>query len=108
MLASAPSSLQAPEPAVLLVLLPLAAGANMPAFMASLALLQQQLGASVRLLKIDEATHPTVVHSFQTTELPAFVLVRHGVELWRRQGLPEGEILLPRLANEVRAVAERR
>ncbi|QNH61705.1 thioredoxin [Hymenobacter sediminicola] len=102
MFASVPSSTQATEPAVLLVLLPMAAGATKPAFMASLARLQQQLGAAIRVLKIEEASHPTVVHSFQTTELPAFVLVRHGVELWRQQGLPEGETIAPLLLRQLR------
>ncbi|MBD2715963.1 hypothetical protein KBK19_13050 [Microvirga sp. STR05] len=102
MLASVSSSTQAPEPAVLLVLLPMAAEAAKPAFMASLARLQQQLGTAIRVLKIDEASHPSVVRSFQTTELPAFVLVRHGVELWRQQGLPEGETIAPLLLRQLR------
>jgi thioredoxin-like negative regulator of GroEL len=75
-----------PAPAVLLVLLPLGAGA---AARATLAALQQQLGAAVRVLAIDEASHPAVVHSFGPPALPACVLVRQGVELWRQQGLPD-------------------
>ncbi|MBT9394998.1 thioredoxin [Hymenobacter sp. NST-14] len=76
----------APESTVLLVLLPLAPRpADLPA---ALGQLQHQLGPQVQVLRIDEATHPAVVRSFGTTELPACVLLRDGVELWRHQGLP--------------------
>ena len=74
-----------PAPAVLLVLLPLGAG---PAEAVALAAVQQQLGAAVRVLAIDEASHPAVVRSFGAPALPACVLVRQGVELWRQPGLP--------------------
>lgn len=103
MLASVASSPQAPEPAVLLVLLPMATEAAGTVSLPSLALIQQQLGTAVRVLKIDEATHPTVVRSFQATELPAFVLVRQGVELWRQQGLPEGETIASLLLRKISA-----
>lgn len=53
--------------------------------------LQQSLGSAIRVLRIDEASHPAVVHSFDGRGLPAFVLIREGVELWRQQGLPEGQ-----------------
>ena len=77
-----------PAETVLLVLLPIGAGT---AATAALAALQQQLGAAVRVLAIDEATHPAVVRSFGPPALPACVLVRQGVELWRHQGLPATE-----------------
>ena len=54
---------------------------------------QAQLGSLVRLLRIDEATHPDVVQSFAITQLPAFVLIRRGIELWRQQG-PMDELTL--------------
>jgi fructose-1,6-bisphosphatase/inositol monophosphatase family enzyme len=77
-----------PAAAVLLVLLPLGAGT---AATAALAALQQQLGAAVRVLAIDEASHPAVVRSFGAPALPACVLVRQGVELWRQPGLPAAD-----------------
>lgn len=77
-----------PDAPVLLVLLPLGAGA---AATAALAAVQQQLGAAVRVLAIDEATHPAVVRSFGPPALPACVLVRQGVELWRQPGLPAAD-----------------
>ncbi|MBD2767925.1 thioredoxin [Hymenobacter sp. BT664] len=85
-----PSAL--PAAAVLLVLLPRVpadqAALRQPA-QAALRALQGRLGSAVRVLKIDEATHPAVVQSFDSPELPACVLVRQGVELWRQQGLPD-------------------
>jgi len=77
-----------PTAAVLLVLLPLGAGA---AATAALAALQQQLGAAVRVLAIDEATHPAVVRSFGPPTLPACVLLHQGMELWRQPGLPTAD-----------------
>ena len=79
-------SFSPPAPAVLLVLLPLGAG---PAEAVALATVQQQLGAAVRVLAIDETSHPAVVRSFGAPALPACVLVRQGVELWRQWGLPD-------------------
>lgn len=51
--------------------------------------LQKLLGESVRILKIDQATHPDVVQSFAITHTPAFVLVRQGIELWRQVGMAD-------------------
>ena len=80
------------EAAVLLVLLPPAGvGAARPHTLAELADLQRQLGAAIQVLPVDEGTHPAVVRSFDGRGVPAFVLTRHGVELWRQQGLPNGD-----------------
>jgi hypothetical protein len=85
------------HPAMLLVLLPTvgpAAGQETPPARASTTLLlkalQAQLGVAIRVLTVDEASHPSVVHAFDGRGVPAFVLLRNGVELWRQQGLPEG------------------
>ncbi|GAA4495926.1 hypothetical protein GCM10023172_08490 [Hymenobacter ginsengisoli] len=83
-----------PEGAVLLVLLPPAETSHP----ADLGALQQRLGPAVRVLTIDEASHPAVVRSFGPPQLPTCVLVRQGVELWRQQGLPEVEALAALLA----------
>ncbi|MBX0293070.1 thioredoxin [Hymenobacter sp. HSC-4F20] len=99
-------ALAPPNTAVLLVLLPLEAGAAPPTTLAWLNALQQQLRPAIRVLKIDEASHPVVVRSFRAAELPACVLVRQGIELWRQHGLPVGEhwapLLLSKLTPEVR------
>ncbi|AMR25431.1 hypothetical protein A0257_22320 (plasmid) [Hymenobacter psoromatis] len=87
------------DAAVLLVLLP-PAGTAPPVRAATLAALQglqQRLGSVIRVLSVDEASHPVVVRSFRPADLPAFVLVRRGVELWRQQGLPEGEFIVAQL-----------
>ena len=91
MRSSSPLPAASADGVVLLVLLPPSAGAA-PAqapTTAALGALQRRLGPAVRVLTIDEASHPAVVRSFGTPELPACVLVRQGVELWRQQGLPE-------------------
>jgi len=108
--ATAPSlTTSTADPAVLLVLLPPAAsGADRQARAAThtaLGALQRKLGSAIRVLKIDEASNPTVVRSFGATQLPAFVLVRKGVELWRQQGLPEGEAIVPLLLSKVQPAA---
>lgn len=56
--------------------------------------LQAQLGGLLRILRIDEATHPEVVQSFAITQTPAFVLVRRGIELWRQEGLSDEATLV--------------
>jgi len=83
-----------PDTAVLLVLLPvgpLGQAADAPLPSAALQTLQARLGSAVRVLKVDAATHPAVVRSFDLPTLPACVLMRQGVELWRQQGLPDDD-----------------
>lgn len=79
------------EAATLLVLLSYEEPARRAATDAWLRGLQARLGTTVRVLKLDEAGHAAVVHSFGPSALPACILVRHGVELWRQSGLPEEE-----------------
>ena len=86
-----------PDTAVLLVLLPLVPRSEVAGEAktnASLRALQGRLGPAIRVLKIDEASHPAVVRSFGPPQLPACVLVRQGVELWRSQGLPDDETMV--------------
>ena len=63
--------------------------------------LQLQLGAAIRVLKVDEASHPAVVHAFDGQGVPAFVLLRNGEELYRQQGLPEGAPLVALLLSKL-------
>ena len=93
------------EAAVLLVLLaaPGAVGPDPVVSAAALAALQQQLGAAVRVLRLDTANHPAVVSSFDAAELPCFVLVHHGIELWRQCGLPDAATVLLQLRKRVQA-----
>ena len=105
-MSAAPFFLPPPPAARLLVLLPPALTVSdrqkRAATLAALSALQRQLGADIRVLRIDEASHPAVVHSFDGQGLPAFVLIREGVELWRQQGLPEGEGMAAQLLGKLR------
>lgn len=94
-----PTPLRLAEPAVLLVLLPNTAAGTAP--LAVFDDLQRRLGTAIRVLSIDETSHPTVVDSFAGRTLPAFVLLRHGVELWHQQGLPEGELIAELLLSKL-------
>ena len=77
---------------VLLVLLPtVPAPQAWTATTATLNLLQTQLAA---------ASHPAVVRSFDGKGLPAFVLLKHGIEMWRQQGLPEDESIVAELLSK--------
>ncbi len=69
----------------------------------SLSALQLQLGDAVRVLKVDEASHPAVVHAFDGRGVPAFVLLRGGEEVYRQQGLPEGAPLAALLLHKLAA-----
>ena len=97
---------QSADAAVLLVLLPPAGTAPQvrAATLAALAALQRELGAAIRVLTVDELSHPSVVHSFHTTDLPCFVLMQQGVELLREGGLPEGEAIVSRLLEKLGSV----
>ena len=105
-----PAPLPLPRVAMLLVLLPpLPPAADAPAragravTLGRLRSLQQELGPAIHVLTIDAATHPAVVRSFDGRGLPAFVLVRDGVELWRQPGLPEGPAIAIRLLRKLAA-----
>ncbi|NML63855.1 thioredoxin [Hymenobacter sp. RP-2-7] len=90
-----------PQAAVLLVLLPLVAGGlRQQAWATATKLrtaLQHRLGAAIQVLVVEEENDPVVVRSFRAASLPTFVLVRHGIELWRQAGLPEGEAIAEQL-----------
>jgi hypothetical protein len=91
------------DAAMLLVLLPPVGTAPQVrvATLAALAALQRELGPDIRVLTVDVESHLSVVHSFQPTDLPCFVLVRQGVELLRERGLPEGENIVPLLLSKL-------
>jgi thioredoxin-like negative regulator of GroEL len=70
--------------------------------------LQTQLGTTIRILKVDEGSHPGVVQAFYGQGVPAFVLLRDGVEIWRQQGLPEGELIAALLLRKLQESAPTR
>ncbi|MFD1875111.1 thioredoxin [Hymenobacter bucti] len=63
--------------------------------------LQAELGTAIRVLRVDEASHPAVVRAFDGRGVPAFVLLRDGAELYRQQGLPDGALLASLLLSEL-------
>ncbi len=104
MLAPLPLFARPADPAVLLVLLPAASsGAAQALTLAALDELQGQLGAAIQVLPVDEGTHPAVVRSFDGRGVPAWVLTRHGRELWHEQGLPNGEGIVALLLSKLTA-----
>ena len=103
--------------AMLLVLLPtVGPGSNQASQLARMSTnlmlknLQLRLGTAIHVLKVDEGSHPAVVRAFDGQGVPAFVLLRDGAELWRQQGLPEGEpmavLLLSKLKETILPAAE--
>ncbi|RPD48326.1 hypothetical protein DNI29_06770 [Hymenobacter sediminis] len=90
--------------AVLLVMLPAVArqAEPIPVFsIADQARLQRQLGPAVQVLRINATDYEAVVRSFEPVQLPACVLVRQGLELWRTEGLPRPDNLAPLILSKV-------
>ncbi len=58
-----------------------------PSLPALIDVMQRQLGTSVPILMLNETLHADVILSFHVHQLPAFVLVQQGVELWRHEGM---------------------
>ncbi|MFD1144698.1 thioredoxin family protein [Larkinella insperata] len=59
-----------------------------------------ELGDVVRITRVDQVVHPEVVRSFGVQQLPSFILLRQGAEIWRHNGLPD-------LADLMRLLTER-
>jgi hypothetical protein len=96
------------HPAMLLVLLPTVGSGNQQetpqgreATVLLLRSLQLALGTAIRVLKVDEASHPAVVRAFDGRGVPAFVLLRDGTELYRQQGLPVGAPMVALLLSKL-------
>ena len=83
--------------ALLLLLLPDGEAPRTAPVRAAIHALQVRLGAAIRVLPIDAATHPLVMRSFGLPTLPAGVLMREGLELWRQPGFPAGETTMTTL-----------
>ncbi|WP_461089640.1 thioredoxin domain-containing protein [Spirosoma gilvum] len=48
--------------------------------------LRSVLRPQVQIMQVNESSHPEIVRSFGITSLPAFVLLKRGLELWRYTG----------------------
>lgn len=66
--------------------------------------LQRHFGTTLRILKIDAASHPEVIASFGVGQAPTFVLVQKGAEIWRQEGLTDFDQLLNLLQDKVDAL----
>ncbi|WP_460960449.1 thioredoxin domain-containing protein [Spirosoma litoris] len=55
--------------------------------------LQPKITDRIQVLKIEEIVHPGVAQSFSVNQLPCFVLVWQGIELWRQIGFPTDNLL---------------
>ncbi|GAB3265587.1 hypothetical protein GCM10027347_33430 [Larkinella harenae] len=58
-----------------------------------------ELGERIRITRVDQVVHPEVVRSFGVQQLPSFVLLKQGIEIWRHNGLLSAAELL-QLLNE--------
>lgn len=63
--------------------------------------LQRQFGQTLRILKIDNVSHPEVMASFGVSQSPTFVLVQKGAEIWRQEGVSDFDQLLVSLQDKV-------
>ncbi|GAB3931148.1 thioredoxin family protein [Larkinella terrae] len=65
-----------------------------------------ELGESIRITRVDEVVHPEVVLSFRIQRLPSFVLLKHGMEIWRYSGLLDAQELIGLLTVQLQEVKE--
>lgn len=87
------SDLHPPKSAVLLIFMPTAS----PEWTTLIKLadaLKDHFGDTLHILKIDQDTHPEMIHTFDIAQLPTFVLIRQGSELWRHEGELEEPTLI--------------
>ncbi|WP_185731368.1 thioredoxin domain-containing protein [Larkinella rosea] len=66
----------------------------------------KELGESIRITRVDGIIHPEVVLSFGIQRLPSFVLLKHGIEIWRYNGLPDAEELIGHLTTQLQEEAK--
>jgi hypothetical protein len=50
--------------------------------------IKQRSAGGLRVLKVEQASHPEVVQSFDIRQFPTLVLVQQGTERWRQEGPP--------------------
>ena len=56
------------------------------------------LGDRIRITRVDQVIHPEVVRSFGVHQLPSFILLKQGIEIWRHNGLMESRELIRTLS----------
>lgn len=56
-------------------------------------MLEEEEGAKVIIVRVDEARHPDLIKHFNVTSFPTFILMKDGQEVWRDSGeKPYGEL----------------
>ncbi|MGV3557295.1 thioredoxin family protein [Larkinella arboricola] len=65
-----------------------------------------ELGDVVRITRVDQVVHPEVVRSFGVQQLPSFILLKQGNEIWRHNGLLDFQDLMQLLTERLREAAE--
>ena len=45
-----------------------------------------ELGDRIRITRVDQTVHPEVIRSFGVHQLPSFILLKQGIEIWRHNG----------------------
>ncbi|MGA0557855.1 thioredoxin [Larkinella sp. VNQ87] len=66
-----------------------------------LAQVNSELGDFIRITRVEQGVHPEVVRSFGVQQLPSFILLRQGTEIWRHNGLLEAHDLIRHLTEQL-------
>jgi thioredoxin-like negative regulator of GroEL len=59
------------------------------------------LGDHIRITRVDQAVHPEVVRSFGVHQLPSFILLKQGIEIWRHNGLLDSQEVIRLLSAQL-------
>ncbi|RCR66356.1 thioredoxin family protein [Larkinella punicea] len=60
------------------------------------------LGDRIRITRVDQVVHPEVVRSFGVHQLPSFILLKQGIEIWRHNGLMDARELIRTLSVQLK------
>lgn len=66
-----------------------------------LEMVRSGVDSRIRVMQVNEATHPEVVQSFSFRSLPALALVREGEELWQHTGPLNSPDMIRQLQNQI-------
>ncbi|GAB3914593.1 hypothetical protein GCM10028803_60280 [Larkinella knui] len=65
-----------------------------------------ELGDLIRITRVDQAVHPEVVRSFGVHQVPSFILLKQGIEIWRQNGPLDSRELIRLLSAQLRQEAD--
>ncbi|GAA4408603.1 hypothetical protein GCM10023187_30740 [Nibrella viscosa] len=55
--------------------------------------LKKAVGNYVQITKVDTDAQPEITRTFNVQQLPAFILFNQGLEIWRHEGVIDGQTL---------------